>query len=869
LRIKLGIIVTISILLLAISFESQARPLQDDILYQIFPIAFHDSDGDSIGDFAGIGQAASYLQSLGVTAVWMNPVFFSRTYHGYQYVRHDSLNPKFGTEAQFIQMVEDLHDAGIKVLVDLVTYGVSEEHPFFQDAYGNPSSIYDLWFAFINPSNTDYFGFGGGYWDWEGNWITLAFWNHNHLPVREHLIDKLSYWLDPNGDGDFHDGIDGFRIDHLSVGWSSEAEWGYDLPLWDDLTVGLRAVNPDVLFIAEDSDWGNHHPDILLHGVDAVFDIPLMFGARWYLKNEQGWDLSQQVANNLTLISGVGQWLGLLNNHDVTRIRTELGDDMDRCRLGAAWLFTSPFPPVMYAGEEIGMRGYKVDWYGNDANDLHIRESFEWNTNLTAPPHAYWFGHRPEYTSNEFIQDGDGISVQEQEGDTTSLLYHYRKLATMRGDHEPLRMGDYFSVWAGDSRVCSFLRTGDSSSVGVALNFSNSILNLDIDFATTPLGSATRTVTDLWGNESYPDITAANADSYPLHLGRESFAILEISGTPDTACHRVVFQADLSSWDPPPDLFPPEVRGDEPPLSWFSGYPTVDIGTGIWQAEVDFYGFLHGQTVEYKYKLSGRGFDEHHSIGWVPGSNLTFDIDTTQHPQMVTYDASDWDQPYEEHPVKFILDLSHWETQPLVYDLELRGDWPPLDWSAGLDMQYRGDSTWARTDTMVVTQNTWFNYKYKLNAHQYSGHSAGWSPNPNNLVTVDTTITPFMVEYDGTPWNQPYPNPSPAAIADLAAILSGSAIRLDWSAVTEDNVGIPMVVDHYTIYRHSNPDFSPGPGDSIGGTSGTSYSDPAPGLKDPGTNHYYVVKAVDENGTKSSDSNRVGEFDRQILNVKK
>jgi alpha-amylase len=867
-RTKIAIPV-IFILLLAAPSHSQAQSLRDDIFYQIFPIAFRDSDGDSVGDFAGIAEAVPYLQDLGVTAVWMNPVFLAWTYHGYQYVRHDSLNPKFGTEAEFIAMVEDLHDAGIKVLVDLVAYGVAEEHPFFQDAWGNPGSAYDLWFSFTNPGNTDYFGFGGGYTDWEGNSITHVFWNHNHLPVRQHLIDELSYWLDPDDDGNFHDGIDGFRIDHLSVGWSSEAEWGYDLPLWDDLTEGLRAVNPGVIIIAEDSDWGNHHPDIFLHGIDGVFDVPLMFGVRWYLNNDAGWDLAQNVATNLTLISGDGQWLGLLNNHDVTRIRTELGNDLDLCRLGAAWLFTGPFPPVMYAGEEIGMRGYKVDWYGNDANDLHIRETFEWSTNLVSPPHAYWFGHRPEYAANEFIQDGDGVSVQEQESDTTSLLYHYRKLATLRGNHETLRSGGYFAVWPGDSRVCSFLRSGDSSSVYVALNFSNSILNLNIDFTTTPLGSATRTVMDLWGDESYPNITPANADDYPLHLGRESFAILGISGTTDTAAHRVVFQTDLSSWDPPPDLFPPGVRGDEPPLSWFSGHPTVDIGAGLWQAEVDFYGFLHGQTVEYKYKLSGRGFDEHHSLGWVPGPNLTFEIDTTQHPQLIQYDGSGWPQPYEEHPVKFSLDLSHWEEQPLGYDLELRGDWPPLDWSAGLDMEYQGDSTWTRTDTMVVTQDTWFNYKYKLNAHQFTEHSLGWSPDPDNLVYVDTTITPFLVEYDGTPWDQPYSDSAPAAINDLTAILAGNGLYLTWSAITENIIGEPIVVDHYTIYRGIDPGFSPGSEDSIGSTSSTFYDDPTPALKDPETNHFYVVKAVDVTGEKSSDSNRVGEFDRVMINGKK
>ena len=261
-------------LLAAVPPASTAGSLDDEIFYQIFPIAFRDSDGDSVGDFNGIADAVPYLQDLGVTAVWMNPVFLAWTYHGYQYVRHDSLNPKLGTEAEFIAMVEDLHDGGIKVLVDLVAYGVAEEHPFFQDAWGNPGSTYDLWFSFTNPSNTNYFGFGGGYTDWEGNAITHVFWNHNHLPVRQHLVDKLSYWLDPDGDQDFHDGIDGFRIDHLSVGWYDEAQWGYDVDLWDDISAGLRAVNPNVILIAEDSDWGNHHPEIFLHGVDGVFDRP-------------------------------------------------------------------------------------------------------------------------------------------------------------------------------------------------------------------------------------------------------------------------------------------------------------------------------------------------------------------------------------------------------------------------------------------------------------------------------------------------------------------------------------------------------------------------------------------------------------------
>ena len=202
------------------------------------------------------------------------------------------------------------------------------------------------------------------------------------------------------------------------------------------------------------------------------------------------------------------------------------------------------------------------------------------------------------------------------------------------------------------------------------------------------------------------------------------------------------------------------------------------------------------------------------------------------------------------------------------YDLELRGDWPPLSWSAGRDMTYQGAGTWSRTDTMVAAQSTWFEYKYKLNDHQFTGHGQGWSPDPNNRATVDLGITPFPVEYDGTPWDQPYSNPVPAAITDLGARLAGDRLHLTWSAVTVDQVGVPLSVDHYVVYRGDDPSFSPGAPDSIGATAGTSFDDPAAAVKDTVTNHYYVVRAVDGSGGTADDSNRAGEFDRGLIGGK-
>jgi hypothetical protein len=129
-----------------------------------------------------------------------------------------------------------------------------------------------------------------------------------------------------------------------------------------------------------------------------------------------------------------------------------------------------------------------------------------------------------------------------------------------------------------------------------------------------------------------------------------------------------------------------------------------------------------------------------------------------------------------------------------------------------------------------------------------------------------------LLTSDGDAGHRAYTNPMwidfivpPAAITDLSAALAGDAIRLSWSAITADEESTPVSVDHYVVYRSNDPGFSPGPADSIGGTAGTSYEDATAALKDPATNHYYLVKAVDA-GMKSADSNIAGEFDRDMLN---
>src|SRR5437660_6632561 len=122
--------------------STAAADVTDEIFYQFMPIAWRDSDNDAqrFGDFGGMTASLDYLQSLGVTAVWMNPIFPSAAYHGYQHGAADQINSRFGTESQFWTFVQAAHARGIKVFLDYVAYGISQDSIWFQSAYGNPLS---------------------------------------------------------------------------------------------------------------------------------------------------------------------------------------------------------------------------------------------------------------------------------------------------------------------------------------------------------------------------------------------------------------------------------------------------------------------------------------------------------------------------------------------------------------------------------------------------------------------------------------------------------------------------------------------------------------------------------------------------------
>lgn len=127
---------------------------QGHISYQLLIYSFADSDGDGIGDFKGITSKLDYLDALGVSAIWLSPAHPADSYHGYDVTDYNALNPKYGTEADFKDLIDKAHQKGIKIYMDYVLNHSGKGHPWFKDAVSNASSPYkDYYFICSNPSS--------------------------------------------------------------------------------------------------------------------------------------------------------------------------------------------------------------------------------------------------------------------------------------------------------------------------------------------------------------------------------------------------------------------------------------------------------------------------------------------------------------------------------------------------------------------------------------------------------------------------------------------------------------------------------------------------------------------------------------------
>jgi len=522
------ILITLTSVLPADAAPLDGREITEDVFYQIMPIAWRDSDNDAqrFGDFNGMTASLDYLQNIGITAVWMTPIFPSAAYHGYQHGPADQVNSRFGTEAQFLAFVQAAHARGIKVFIDFVAYGISQNSIWYGSAYNNPASPYDQWLAFTNAANTSYFG--SVYNTWNGASVGFIHWNLDDPNPVQLNCDWARKWLDPNNDGDPSDGIDGYRADHV---YSQSPEgWGAHIEFWQTWNNAIHTTNPDAFTFAEQADWGTTGVD-LMPAFDSTFTKPWEFAVRDALSSETASSLYSQTASTLAQQPPGRHFLGTIGDHDVDRLTSVLGGSLTKAKVAAAIQLTGPFPPIIYYGDEIGMRGTKGN-FGSDANDIPMREPFKWNRVAGPPMSNYWILNGQAYNAR-FALDNDGRSVEEQDGVAGSLLEAYKQLIALRKNHVALRRGSYYPVTNSTSRVWSFIRRqpGEETLL-VSIRVRNSAASSTVNLSNFNIPGGSTTPVDLVTNNSLPPITNANKSAYSISMPAYSYMILAVNLDP-------------------------------------------------------------------------------------------------------------------------------------------------------------------------------------------------------------------------------------------------------------------------------------------------------------------------------------------------
>ncbi|HEU4472451.1 MAG TPA: alpha-amylase family glycosyl hydrolase [Flavisolibacter sp.] len=454
-----------------------------EVIYHMVQRSFFDSNGDLHGDLAGLRQKLDYLQDLGITSVLLLPLYESVYYHNYFSGDFEKIDGEFGTKEDYLSLIKEMHRRGMKLYMDMETQYVTEDHLWYRDSYKNPASPYSDYLLYNGPGNTDpetiIFNLSElkGYDDTVRKITTV---NLNHPKVKEYNYRLFSYWVDPNGDGVFDDGVDGFRLDHMMDDLDNKGKWK-DLftGFWKPLITKLKQVNPKLSFVAEQADWASLGLDYLEKGgVDRVFAFRVGFEIRDLNKQKLG-TMADSVFGHTPPSKGQ---LVFIENHDMSRFAHVAQQHPGKLRVGAALNLLVGGIPSIYYGQELGMTG----WGGfmrfgmTDANDIPVREAFEWYKSDTGRGMALWYKHTGPWWDSTNLKPNDGISVEEQQADTASLLHFYKRLIALRKKTAPLAGGAYQTLHNNSDSVFSFLRYRDGKAAIVIVNLGGQPAELSV-----------------------------------------------------------------------------------------------------------------------------------------------------------------------------------------------------------------------------------------------------------------------------------------------------------------------------------------------------------------------------------------------------
>jgi glycosidase len=469
----------------------------DTVFYEVFVRSFNDSDGDGIGDLNGLIEKLDYLNDgdpnttddLGVTGLWLMPIMVSPSYHGYDVVDYFQVNPDYGTNEDFLRLMEESHKRGIRVIVDLVMNHTSVEHPWFMESQ-DPASDKRDWYIWADE-NPNYRG-PDGQVVWHSNpggfyygvfWSGMPDLNFTNPDATAAMYEAAQFWLKEMN-------VDGFRLDaikHIIEEGQGQENTRSTHDWLKDYYTFYKSVDPNALAVGE--AWTGTQQVVEYTG-DEV-DIAFQFFLAEDIINSAGAGLSSIYVETYQEIYNAfphNQYATFIANHDQNRIMSQLRGDEAQARLAASILLTGTGVPFIYYGEEIGMTGTKPD--------EDIRRPMQWASN--GPKVGFTEGAPWRPAADDFPT----VSVERQLDDPDSLLSHYRALIQLRNQHEALRVGDWTLVEANSNRLYTFLRHTENETILVIINFNRNPVEAEdynLELASGPLASGVSAVS-LYGN---------------------------------------------------------------------------------------------------------------------------------------------------------------------------------------------------------------------------------------------------------------------------------------------------------------------------------------------------------------------------------
>lgn len=465
-----------------LTYEKGQKSLElnnkDGVFYEVYVNSFYDTNGDGHGDLKGVTKKLDYLndgnqktnKDLQVNGLWMMPINPSPSYHKYDVTDYYNIDPQYGSLEDFRNLMKEAHKRNVKVVMDLVVNHTSSEHPWFIDALQNKNSKYRDYYIWADK-NTDLNEKGSwGQQVWHkaqnGEYFYATFWegmpdlNYDNPKVREEIMNVGKFWL--------NQGVDGFRLDaamHIFKGQTPEGA-KKNIQWWNEFRDAMKETNPNVYLVGEVWD----QPEVVApyyQSLDSLFNFDLADKIVNSVKNgaDQGVAAAALATEQLYKTYNPNKIDGtFLTNHDQNRVMSELNGNVNKAKSAASILLTLPGNPFIYYGEEIGMAGQKPD-------EL-IREPFRWyedngqgQTSWEAP--VYNVGH-------------NGVSVEAQDKQESSLLNHYREMIRVRQQHEELVKGKLEAIQVENSQVIAYSRSYKNKSIQVYHNISDTEVTLTV-----------------------------------------------------------------------------------------------------------------------------------------------------------------------------------------------------------------------------------------------------------------------------------------------------------------------------------------------------------------------------------------------------